>query len=105
MSEFDKGIKGDVVMKDTENSGIGEEYTDTEKPENIDFEKIYGGTGGKAVKCVNWECKECDRKSTDPFYVGGMHREECRYRGIIGCKVCKHYVKGVKCEFASTANT
>ena len=68
------------------------------------FDNIVGGCGenSKKCKCINWECKECLRKATDSFYVGGMHNEDCKYRGIIGCKSCKHYVKGVRCSLASS---
>lgn len=66
-----------------------------------DCEKISGGAGGvntPGLKCINWECKGCTRKGTDPFHVGGMHEESCRYRGIVGCKACRHYEKGKTCE-------
>ena len=52
-----------------------------------DCEKISGGAGGvntPGLKCINWECKGCARKGTDP--------------GIVGCKACRRYEKGKTCE-------
>ena len=34
----------------------------------------------------------------DELQEVGMHEESCRYRGIVGCKACRHYEKGKTCE-------